>query len=143
MNYFDASYLVRLYFEDPGWECVRELRTSEPWACSLHGQAETVAAFHRKFREQVIDAGGLDLILGQFEGDCLRGEFHWLGVEDKTVSKLAEIYRTLPRTIFLRAADALHLACARDHGFKIIYSNDKNLLSAAKYFGLKGKNVIR
>ncbi len=143
MNYFDTSYLVRLYFEEPGWEKVRELRTAEPWACSLHGRAETLVAFHRKFREQAINPHELDLIVCQFEADCERGEFHWLGIEEKTVSTLAETYRTLPRTIFLRAADALHLACARDHGFKIIYSNDKNLLAAARHFGIKGRNVIR
>ena len=142
MKYFDTSYLVRLYFEEPGWEEVRKLRTAEPWACSLHGRAETLAAFHRKFREKSITAPELAVLIRQFEEDSQRGEFHWLPLDEDSVSALARIYTHLPETVFLRAADALHLACARDHGFKTIYSNDRHLLDAAKHFGLRGKNVI-
>lgn len=142
MNYFDTSYIVRLYFEELGWQEVRRLRTSEPWICCLHGKVEVLAAFHRKFRENLIDTAALRDTIGQFEDDCVNGEFDWLPITDEVVSALSKDFSSLPSDCFLRAADALHLACARDHGVKTVYSNDKNLLGAARYFGIRARNVI-
>jgi predicted nucleic acid-binding protein len=53
------------------------------------------------------------------------------------------MYSEASKQLFLRASDALHLICAKEHGFREIYSNDKHLLAAAKHFGLKGRNVIK
>ncbi len=52
------------------------------------------------------------------------------------------VYARLPATIFLRAADALHLSTASENGFREIHSNDAKLLSAAPHFGLRGVNVL-
>lgn len=50
-------------------------------------------------------------------------------------------FRTLPATVFLRAADALRLACAAEHVFAD-HSNDARLLAAAPHFGITGMNII-
>jgi hypothetical protein len=48
----------------------------------------------------------------------------------------------LPRTVFVRSGDALHLACAEEHGFQEIYTNDRHMLQAAKHFHVTGVNVL-
>jgi len=63
-------------------------------------------------------------------------------VTDDLIQAAAREYQTLSSRVFLRASDALHLACARDNAFKEIYSNDERVSAAAPCFGLKGKNVI-
>jgi predicted nucleic acid-binding protein len=47
----------------------------------------------------------------------------------------------MPRTVFLRAADALHLTCAQEHGVPEIYTNDRHMVAAARHFRLKPMTV--
>lgn len=70
------------------------------------------------------------------------GAFQWLAQDAEILSRIRHIYQRLPATVFLGAADAIHLATAAESGFRVIYSNDGHLLAAAKYFGIEGKNVI-
>jgi len=44
--------------------------------------------------------------------------------------------------VFLRAADAIHLATAAESSFPIVYSNDVHVLAAAQHFGIQGKNIL-
>jgi predicted nucleic acid-binding protein len=140
--YFDTSYLVRLYFEDPGFESVRSLAATDHIACAWHGQAEAIAAFHRKYRERAIRSSHYRALLGQFAADLEAGAVTWLPAGPDVLARVVGVYTALPPTVFLRSADALHLATAALHGYKVVYSNDTNLLSAAAQFGLTARNVI-
>jgi predicted nucleic acid-binding protein len=139
--YFDTSYIVRLYLEDPGWRTVREVAATDHVACCRLGHAEALAAFHRKFREGVLDPRDLRALLGQFEKECDAGAFRWLPLSAVVVSRMREVYAGLPKSVHLRAGDAVHLACAVENRFHEIYSNDQRLLAAAQDFGLRGRNV--
>ena len=142
MIYFDASYLVRLYVADPGWEKVQAFAESDRLACALHGKAETIAAFHRKFREGALSRPAFHALLKQFESDSAAGGIEWLPITPSCVRRVADTYKSLPATVPLRAADALHLACAAEAGFTGLYSNDSHLLAGGLFFGLKAVNII-
>jgi predicted nucleic acid-binding protein len=140
--YLDTNYVVRLYAQDAGWQNVRRLAGTDEIACALHGRVETTAAFHRKLREGFFTAIEFAAIMKTFEQECKAGAFHWLPVTTAIAERAFNIYSTLPTSAVLRGADAVHLACAAENGFKEIYSNDKHLLNAASYFGLIGKNIL-
>jgi predicted nucleic acid-binding protein len=147
MLYFDTSYIVRLYLGDAGWESVRELAKSDSLACCLHGRAEAVGAFHRKFREGALTAKEFSELLRFFHQECEEKAFEWLPFSAHVVGRLENVYvenvyAALPPTAHVRAADIVHLACAAENGFKEIYSNDRQLLNAAGHFGIKGVNVL-
>ena len=142
MIYFDTSYLVRLYYQDPGADRIRALAATDHVACAALGQAEMLAAFHRKLRERAIKPTAYAALVDQVEAHIEAGAFHWLAQDREILLRVRRVYRNLPPSVFLRGADAIHLATAAEAGFRIIYSNDAHLLAAARYFGIDGKNVI-
>ena len=142
MIYFDTSYLVRLYYQDTGADQVRALAASDHVACASHGQAEMMAAFHRKLREGAISTAAYRALLGQVEAHIKAGAFRWLAQDAEILLRVRHVYQNLPASVFLRGADAIQLATAAESGFRIVYSNDAHLLAAAKHFGIEGKNVI-
>jgi len=138
--YCDSAYLLKFYIPEPGSGEVRELFSDHDVASSALAQIEVVSAMHRKWRENLIPENVFRLSVRQFDMDA--GVWTWFPVTPSLLNEVRAVYESLPADCFLRAADALHLASARDNGFKTVYSNDKALLAAAKHFGLRGRNVI-
>jgi predicted nucleic acid-binding protein len=143
MLYFDSAYIAKCYLPEAGHGEVCDLATRAGRICSAAiARLEVVAVFHRKLREQAVSAAVHRELHRQFTEDISRGVWRLLPATDPLLAKAQTAFETLPPTVFLRAADCLHLASASDAGFSEIYSNDRHLLAAASRFGLKGIDVI-
>ena len=93
-------------------------------------------------RYQLFSSAAYAALLQQVEAHNKAGAFQWLAQDVEIMARVRRVYQNLPASVFLRAADAIHLATAAEAGLGIIYSNDAHLLGAAKHFGIAGKNVL-
>jgi predicted nucleic acid-binding protein len=141
--YFDTNYLFRLYSTEPGAAAVQELANgAELIATAWHGRAELASTLLRKRREGALSEEVANEIGRQIQDNVALGLVKFLPLTEAVMTRLEVVLAESPATTNIRAADALHLACAADHGFDIVYSNDRLLLAAAPIFGLMGLNVL-
>ena len=75
------------------------------------------------------------------KAEAATSKYLWLSLTGAVLRRVADIFKSLPPTTFMRAGDALHLASAADKGFAEIHSSDKHLLAAAPHFGLTGVTI--
>lgn len=142
MSYFDSAYIAKFYLDEPDSQSVRHLAESLGQVrCASIGQVEVAAVFHRKFREGDIEAEAFREVLSQFDDDCRDGLWTWLPLTPTLTATTAAAFARLPRSVFLRAADAMHLVCAFEHGLTEIYTNDRHMSAAARHFKLKARSV--
>jgi predicted nucleic acid-binding protein len=143
MLYVDSNYLFRLYSTEPGHEQVKALASQSGNVSSAwHARAEFAAIVLRKRREQPTAQTHWLAVHRQFLTELRDGHIELLLLSENVLIRLESTLATAPPGIFLRAADALHLACAAEHGFQEVYSNDRHFLAAAPLFGLRGMNII-
>jgi predicted nucleic acid-binding protein len=141
--YYDAAYLIKLQCSEPGTaEVSAHAATVDILCCSLHGRAEFASAAFRKVREGAATPEQYRALLAQLHQDSAAGHLKWLPVTDAIIERVESVFATAPPSTNLRAADAVHLACAAEYGFTEVHSNDRLLLAAAPLFGLTGVNVI-
>jgi predicted nucleic acid-binding protein len=141
--YFDSSYLFRLYFTEAGSEDVQRLAgTAQRIASAWHGRAELATTLLRKRREAALGDHAVQEIRHQIRDDREHGLVLFLDHSEAITARLERVLERAPKTTFIRAADALHLACAAEHGYGQVYSNDRHFLGAAPLFGLEGVDVI-
>jgi len=143
MAYFDVSYLAKLYWREAGSKEVLDLcRQFNTLACCSYGRIEFASVGCRKVREKVADDTLAREVFQQLCEDTEAGGIRWIEPDSQVMNRALEFFLQAQKKHFLRAADALHLACAAVHGFREIYSNDRHLLAAASLFGLRGINII-
>jgi predicted nucleic acid-binding protein len=144
VHYLDTSYLLKIYVQEQGSREVDAWMVGRShFVCAHHGRLELFAGLKRHQREGRLDARGLRQIFAQIDADEKSQLVEWLPVTSGLIDTVCRKVADLPGSVFLRAADALHLACAADAGLKEIYSHDRHLLAAASHFGLRGIDVIK
>jgi predicted nucleic acid-binding protein len=142
MTYLDAAYIAKFYLEEPDSDRVRHfLASTHPVASCVHGMVEVASVFHRKLREGVMPQAEFDLFCAQFEADCQAGLWTWLPMPEELAHAARQRISKLPAHIFLRAADALHLTCAEEYGFRTIHTSDRHMVAAAPAFGLQAVSL--
>ena len=141
--YFDSTYLCKLHWPEAGAADVMACAAgADESVVALHGEAEFYSAGHRKLREGSTSAATLSTVFAQFQADYAGGGIRFLQLTEAIIHRVFEVYSSASAQTYLRAADAIHLATAAEHGFAEIYSNDGHLLAAAPLLGLRGVNVI-
>jgi predicted nucleic acid-binding protein len=81
-------------------------------------------------------------VLDDFASDEAAGVWRWLPVTSALIRSVCERVVRLPRRTLLRAGDAIHLGCAREHGFREVHTNDGHMLAACRHFDLIGVNIL-
>jgi uncharacterized protein len=142
VSYFDSAYIAKFYLDEPDSEAVRRLAESLGHVrCAVIGQTEVAAVFHRKLREGAFDDAAYREVIAQFDDDCGQELWTWLPLTPALAARAARAFERLPKAVCLRAADALHLICAQEHGLQEIYTNDRHMSAGARHFKLKAVTV--
>lgn len=140
--YFDTAYVCKCYLNEPDSVEVRERVTgARTIATSSLCIAEFTCTIHRSFRDGVLTAKATGTLRRQFAEDIEAATWTLLPITERVLWKVEMLIQHLPKSAFLRAGDAIHLASAIEAGFDEIWTNDRHLLAAAKHFGLKGRSV--
>ena len=128
--YFDVSYLAKLHWRS------QAPRRSKCWRAASQrlrvastAGMEFAAVGHRKVREKAADLRQAQSAFAQLQRDTVGGGIIWLPLELRVYRRVESFFIHHPGSVFLRASDALHLACAAEHGFTEVYSNDRPTFS--------------
>jgi predicted nucleic acid-binding protein len=142
VSYFDSAYIAKFYLDEPESDAVRVLAERLGQVqCAAIGQVEVAAVLHRKLRERAFGARAFREVMAQFDDDCEQALWTWLPITVVLSARAASAFVRLPSTVFLRAADALHLVCAQEHGLTDVYTNDRHMSAAAPHFRLTARTV--
>lgn len=135
MGYLDSGYIAKFYVDEPDSPDVRRLAAAlGDVHCAALGRVEVATALHRKLREGALSEAAFREVMAQFEDDCSHRLWTWISMTTAMLAATAAAVRRVPKSIFIRGADAVHLGCARESGFTEIYTGDRPMTLAAPHF---------
>jgi predicted nucleic acid-binding protein len=140
--YFDTSYIAKFYFNEPESPQVRQLvRRADSIHSSLWPFAEFHAVIERRMREGLFAPNDARDLASRFSEHIEEGLWTLVPVNEALVRRTGALIVSAPRNLFIRTADAVHLATANEIGERHVWTNDRRMLAAASYFGVTGRSV--
>ncbi|HEY5228212.1 MAG TPA: type II toxin-antitoxin system VapC family toxin [Opitutaceae bacterium] len=140
MIFCDTSAVAKLYVAERESAAVRSrLEGEDQVFASELARIELMGVFHRQLREKRWTRDKFMIATRQFNHDDVGGFWSWIPLDSAIVEAAAKTYTTLPESIFLRAADSIHLVTAVHHKFQEICTYDAHQAAAAEAFGLKAR----
>jgi predicted nucleic acid-binding protein len=138
MIFCDTSAAVKIYSSELESSAVKARFEAEDEIClSELARVEVTSVFHRRLREGIWNRTDFLAAVHQFSNDDISGFWTWLPLDKTILDAAAKTYATLPRTVFLRSSDCIHLVTALHHSFAEIYTYDSHQSAAASALGLK------
>jgi predicted nucleic acid-binding protein len=133
----DTSAVAKFYVPEKESRSIRRLLEHADRVClSELARPEIMAVFHRRLREESWSRRDFLAAVGQFQHDDVAGFWTWLPADGFILKAAAEVFTTLPETIFLRSSDCIHLVTALHHDFSEILTFDAHQTRAAAALGL-------
>jgi predicted nucleic acid-binding protein len=138
MIFCDTSAIAKLYVVEKESLALRaRLEAEDQVVLSELARTELMSVFHRQLREKRWTRDQFQVALRQFANDDIGGFWTWLPLDTAIIEASSKTYATLPDSVFLRAADSLHLFTALHHNFSEICTYDLHQTAAALALGIK------
>ena len=138
MIFCDTSAVAKLYLPEKESAAVRlRFEAEDQLFVSELVRVELMSVFHRQLREKKWSREKFLTADRQFSHDAMSGFWSWVPLESAVAHAAAQTFVSLPETVFLRAADCIHLVTALQEQFSEIYTYDTYQSAAAIALGLK------
>lgn len=140
--YFDTSYIAKVYLPEAELDRVHDLiRDAGTIHSSVWAVAELHVVLHRSVRERNASSCQIHNLASRFLNDIETGVWNLVPAGEALLRRTSALILSAPAGLFLRAADAVHLTTAQELGERDIWTNDRHMLAAARYFGLRSCSV--
>jgi uncharacterized protein len=135
-TFFDSSAFAKRYVEEPGSQTVDSLcQGATEVGLSILSVPEIISALNRRVREGLLTRQEY-AEAKQYLSQDIR-DTTIVNLVPQAVSACMKVLETSP----VRAADALHVACALEWKTELFVSSDKRQIAAAKKAGLHTRLV--